>query len=216
MYAQNVTLLYVHAAWFVAALLFIFGLKGMGSPVTARRGIVWAGYGMLLAVFATLFYPNLHNLFWIILALIIGGAIAWVSGKKVAMTDMPQMVAIYNGMGGGAAAAIAAIEFAKGYNPSASVMILAVLGAFIGSVSFTGSCVAWAKLCDEKSAAFALPKRHEYHLVDFIHCVWRVDDYARIALCFCDFNVLCRGIGFGLCGNGAHWRRGYAGGDFAF
>ncbi len=146
MVAQSSGLFCVQAAWFVAALLFIFGLKGMSSPVTARKGIVWAGVGMLLAVFATLFYPDLHNRFWMVLALLIGGTVAWISGKKVAMTDMPQMVAIYNGMGGGAAAAIAAIEFAKGHTPSVSVMILAVLGAFIGSVSFSGSCVAWAKL----------------------------------------------------------------------
>jgi NAD/NADP transhydrogenase beta subunit len=62
------------------------------------------------------------------------------------MTDMPQMVAIYNGMGGGAAAAIAAIEFAKGDAHSMATTVLAVIGALIGAVSFTGSCVAWAKL----------------------------------------------------------------------
>ena len=82
-----------------------------------------------------------------ILAIVIGGSLAWVSGKRVAMTDMPQMVAIYNGMGGGAAAAIAAREFARGEVPHGTmVTILAVLGALIGSVAFSGSCVAFAKL----------------------------------------------------------------------
>ena len=83
----------------------------------------------------------MQNFALIAAALVIGGAVAWISGKKVKMTDMPQMVAIYNGMGGGAAAAIAAIEFAKGDAHSTIATILAVLGAMIGSVSFTGSCI---------------------------------------------------------------------------
>ena len=138
--------IYVQGAWYVGALLFIFGLKGMGSPASARKGIVIAGYGMLLAIAATFLIPGLQNLALMALALVVGGAVAWISGKKVKMTDMPQMVAIYNGMGGGAAAAIAAIEFAKGDAHSVVTTILAVLGALIGAVSFTGSCVAWAKL----------------------------------------------------------------------
>ena len=98
--------LYVQGAWFAGALLFIFGLKGMSSPASARRGIVWAGYGMLIAVAATFLIPGLKNIALMVAALGIGGAAAWISGQKVKMTDMPQMVAIYNGMGGGAAAAI--------------------------------------------------------------------------------------------------------------
>ena len=129
---------YVQAAWFAGALLFIFGLKGMSSPTTARRGIVWAGVGMLLAIFGTFFVPHLNNIGLMLLALVVGASAAWISGKKVQMTDMPQMVAIYNGMGGGAAAAIAAIEFAKGDVHSTGTLILAVLGALIGAVSFNG------------------------------------------------------------------------------
>jgi H+-translocating NAD(P) transhydrogenase subunit beta len=138
--------LYVQGAWFLGALLFILGLKGMSSPASARKGIVWAGYGMLIAIAGTFLVPGLKNIALMVLALVIGAAAAWISGKKVKMTDMPQMVAIYNGMGGGAAAAIAAIEFAKADTHSAVVTTLAVLGALIGSVSFTGSCVAYAKL----------------------------------------------------------------------
>ena len=138
--------LYVQGAWFAGAMLFIFGLKGMSSPASARRGIVIAGYGMLIAIAATFLIPGLQNLGLMALALVIGGAAAWISGKKVQMTDMPQMVAIYNGMGGGAAAAIAAVEFAKGDTHGMATTTLAVIGALIGAVSFTGSCVAWAKL----------------------------------------------------------------------
>ena len=138
--------LYVQGAWFAGALLFILGLKGMSSPASARKGIIWAGYGMLIAIAGTFLIPGLQNIALMGLALVIGASAAWISGKKVKMTDMPQMVAIYNGMGGGAAAAIAAIEFAQGESHSAVVTTLAVLGALIGSVSFTGSCVAYAKL----------------------------------------------------------------------
>lgn len=110
----------VQISYFVAAILFILGLKGMSSPKTARKGIVWAGVGMVLATVATFIHPTLlsadgiaWNYVLIVLAIAIGGGWAWMSGKKVAMTDMPQMVALYNGMGGGAAAAIAAVELFK-------------------------------------------------------------------------------------------------------
>ncbi len=151
---------YVQGAWFLGAFLFIFGLKGMGSPATARKGIVWAGYGMLIAIAATFLIPGLKNIALMALALGLGAAIAWISGKKVKMTDMPQMVAIYNGMGGGAAAAIAAVEFAKGDAHSTVVTALAVIGALIGAVSFTGSCVAYAKLQGLMRKAFRLPAQN--------------------------------------------------------
>ena len=98
----------VNASYFVVAVLFILGLKAMSSPVSAKKGIVWAGIAMVAASLVTFLYPGLHNFALMILAIAIGGAVAWWSGKVVKMTDMPQMVAIYNGMGGGAAAAIAA------------------------------------------------------------------------------------------------------------
>ena len=156
---------YVQGAWFVGAALFIFGLKGMSSPASARRGIVIAGYGMLLAIAATFLIPGLQNLGLMALALVIGGGGAWISAQKVKMTDMPQMVAIYNGMGGGAAAAIAAVEFAKGEMHGLVVTTLAVLGALIGAVSFTGSCVAWAKLQGVLKKAYRLPAQNTVNVV---------------------------------------------------
>ncbi|MEN9879608.1 MAG: hypothetical protein RIQ55_254 [Pseudomonadota bacterium] len=151
---------YVQGFWFIGALLFIFGLKGMSSPVTARKGIVWAGYGMMIAVAATFFVPGLQNLALMIAALVLGAAVAWISGQKVKMTDMPQMVAIYNGMGGGAAAAIAAVEFSRGSHHDLATTILTVIGALIGAVSFTGSCVAFAKLQGLMKTAFRLPAQN--------------------------------------------------------
>ena len=157
--------IYVQGAWLIGAILFIVGLKGMSSPVSARKGIVWAGYGMLIAIAGTFLIPGLQNIALMLAALIIGGAAAWISGKKVQMTDMPQMVAIYNGMGGGAAAAIAAIEFARGDAHSTIVTLLAVIGALIGAVSFTGSCVAWAKLQGVLRKAHRLPAQNAVNVV---------------------------------------------------
>ncbi len=94
----------IEASYFVAAALFIIGLKRMSSPKTARDGIIWAGVGMAVATAITFATPEMGNFVWMTLALVIGGAIAYVAARRVAMTDMPQMVAIYNGMGGGAAA----------------------------------------------------------------------------------------------------------------
>jgi NAD(P) transhydrogenase subunit beta len=154
----------IKACYFLAALLFILGLKRMSSPRTARGGINWAGVGMVLAVAATLCLPDLENRWLIVTAVVLGTLGAWWSGRRVAMTAMPQMVALYNGMGGGAAAAIGAGELlgyasqavpllgggkftVAGYvAPSTAQLVLAVLGALIGSISFSGSLIAFAKL----------------------------------------------------------------------
>ncbi len=137
----------IQATYFIGALLFILGLKQMSSPMTARRGIVWAGIGMVMATLITYFHHDIHhNYIWMTVAIAIGGAIAYVSGKKVAMTDMPQMIALYNGMGGGAAAAIAAVELVKQEPMSFTVQALAVAGALIGTIAFSGSFVAYLKL----------------------------------------------------------------------
>src|ERR1700746_3528944 len=122
--AQNL----IQASYFVAAALFIFGLKRMSSPKTARGGIVWAGVGMLVATLITFLWPGMHNYALMTVAIAIGGILAWVSGKRVAMTDMPQMIALYNGMGGGAAAAIAAVELYRGAAQGYVTSALAVLG----------------------------------------------------------------------------------------
>lgn len=155
----------INASYFVVALLFILGLKGMSSPVTARRGIIWAGVGMMLATMVTFGWPGMDNYALMIVALVIGGSFSWWSGKVVKLTDMPQMVAIYNGMGGGAAAAIAAIELARGETHGTVVAALAVLGALIGTVSFAGSVVAFAKLQGIMRKTFRLPGQNAVNMV---------------------------------------------------
>jgi NAD(P) transhydrogenase subunit beta len=139
-----------------AAFLFMYGLQRMSSPVTAPSGIKFAGVGMLVAVLASFLYAFdvdaaakpflLVNSALAASALIIGGGLAWWSGKKVAMTAMPQMVALYNGMGGGAAGAIAAIELFGTKTHGITQIIVTLAGALIGAVSFSGSLIAWAKL----------------------------------------------------------------------
>ena len=136
----------IQASYFVTAVLFIVGLKRMSSPVTARSGIVWAGAGMAVATLVTFLYPGMSNYGLILPAMLTGGALAWWSGKRVAMTDMPQMIALYNGMGGGAAAAIAAVELYRGETTSYALSSLAVAGGIIGAVSFSGSAIAFGKL----------------------------------------------------------------------
>ncbi len=138
----------VQLSYLVAAALFILGLKRMSSPVTAVSGVRWAGLGMVLATVVTLAFmgASSFNLTLVIGAIAAGGILAWVSGKRVAMTDMPQMIALYNGMGGGAAAAIAAVELYRGSEHSITHLTIATIGGFIGSVSFSGSLIAFAKL----------------------------------------------------------------------
>jgi len=138
--------LLIQASYFVTAALFILGLKRMSSPVTARSGITWAGAGMLVATAVTFAYPGMSNYEWIIPAILVGGGFAWWSGKRVAITDMPQMIALYNGMGGGAAAAIAAVELYRGETTGYAASALAVVGGIIGAVSFSGSAIAFGKL----------------------------------------------------------------------
>ena len=140
----------------VAAFLFMYGLKRMSSPVTAPSGIKVAGVGMAVAILASFLYAFdigatakpflLLNLGLAVVAIAIGGGIAWWAGRTVAMTAMPQMVAIYNGMGGGAAAAIAAFELFGNKSDGVTQLVVTLLGALIGAVSLSGSVIAWAKL----------------------------------------------------------------------
>src|SRR6185437_12465350 len=120
----------IQASYFVTAVLFIVGLKRMSSPVTARSGILWAGVGMLVATLVTFAYPGMSNYPLIGAAIVLGAALAWWSGKRVAMTNMPQMIALYNGMGGGAAA-IAAVELYRGGIAGYGEATLAVIGGLI-------------------------------------------------------------------------------------
>src|ERR1700691_4687219 len=132
-------------SYLVAAALFILGLKRIGSPVAAVSGVRWAGAGMVLATAVTFAFVSggsSVNLMLMMGAIAAGGILAWVSGKRVAMTNMPQMIALYNGMGGGAAAAIAAVELFRGSEHSITHLTSGTMGLFRGPGSSHGSLFA--------------------------------------------------------------------------
>ena len=168
MTAAQISGFVIEASYFVAAILFILGLKKMSSPKTARGGILWAGVGMVLATVVTFAKPDMHNYLLMIGAIAVGGGLAWYTARKVAMTDMPQMVALYNGMGGGAAAAIGAVELTKHVTGSAELetttLVLAVLGGLIGTVAFSGSLVAFSKLQGILRKNVRFPSQHWINL----------------------------------------------------
>ena len=162
----------VPAAYFAAAVLFIYGLKGMSSPVTARAGMIWAGVAMLLAIVVTFFHPKVEgNYILMIVALVSASAVAWWWARIVAMTDMPQMIALYNGMGGGSAAAIAAVELLKVFSGQAAMapttLLVAAFGAIIGSIAFSGSLVAFAKLQGWMRKTWRFPGQQLLNLIVF-------------------------------------------------
>jgi len=126
----------------------------LSSPATARKGNLIAAGGMTIAIAATIFLyeengSKLGNYLWIFGGLIIGSIIGTLSAKKVKMTSMPEMVSMFNGMGGACAALISLVEFGHAThedNPGAGKILIIVLGLIIGSVSFAGSMIAWGKL----------------------------------------------------------------------
>jgi NAD(P) transhydrogenase subunit beta len=141
-------LLLQRVLYLAAAVLVLVGLKRLSSPATARAGNALAAWGLGLAVAATFVAGVPHHLGLILLGLGLGSVLGWWGARAVQMTDMPQMVALLNGLGGGAAAAVAAAEFLalRGVPASTFHMTSLLAGTLIGGVSFSGSLVAFAKL----------------------------------------------------------------------
>lgn len=156
--------------YLATAFLLILGIKRMSSPKTAQHGIRVAGLGMAIAVGVTLFSPAIRgvmNYIFMLLAIGLGSYVGWSSGKRVQMIAMPQMIALYNAMGGGAAGCIAAIELSSAHEASFAVNLLAVLGAIIGTLSFSGSMIAFAKLQDIMKRVIVLPRHQTVNLAMF-------------------------------------------------
>ncbi|HEV8285843.1 MAG TPA: NAD(P)(+) transhydrogenase (Re/Si-specific) subunit beta [Chitinophagaceae bacterium] len=174
--------------YLIGAITFILGLKMLSNPATARRGNLIAAAGMTLAIIGTIFLyrddegNRLHNYGWIFGGILIGGIVGTLAAKKVKMTAMPEMVSMFNGMGGACAALISIVEFNHlvnqppytGYTiypPLSSLggeggpnypygkVIIILLGLIIGSVSFAGSMIAWGKL-NGKIKDFAFNGQH--------------------------------------------------------
>lgn len=159
---MNISILAI--SYLIASVTYIIGLKMLSHPATARRGNLIAAGGMTLAIFATIFLYQangkpLGNYGWIFSAISIGLIIGWIIARKVKMTAMPELVSFFNGMGGACAALISIVEFdyitretagspdmALGSLASAGHYLAIIAGSIIGSVSFSGSMIAWGKL----------------------------------------------------------------------
>lgn len=138
----------IQLLYLVAMAFFIIGIKRLGSPATARSGNQLASLGMLLGVIVTLFDQQIVTFEYIIAGVLIGGVIGAVAAKKVEMTAMPEMVAIFNGFGGGASALVAWGEFSRmeaGFFGTQDLITIG-LSILIGSITFTGSFIAFGKL----------------------------------------------------------------------
>jgi len=132
--------------YLVTIACFVVSLKFLASPRHARKGNWIGGAGMLLAIATTLLLEGLENWVLIVVGLAIGSVVGVVGARNVRMTAMPQMVAIFNGVGGGAAALVALSEWHNAADPLREETVSIVLSALIGSISFAGSVVAFAKL----------------------------------------------------------------------
>jgi len=156
--------------YLIGSVSFIIGLKMLSNPATARRGNLVSAAGMGIAIFGTLFLyqpagTQFNNYGWIVGAMIIGTLIGAISARKVKMTAMPEMVSIFNGMGGLCAALISIVEFGRIAQDNADMHVLSILaGMIIGSVSFAGSMIAYGKLSG-KIKDHAFPGQHIFNLV---------------------------------------------------
>ncbi len=137
----------INVCYIVAAALFIFGLKQLGSPATAVRGNLLSATGMLIAIVVTLFSRGILEFQWILAAAAVGALIGAVAAQKVAMTAMPEMVALFNGSGG---VASLLVGWAALYNTGNTTFtyITILLSVLIGGVTFSGSIIAWGKLSE--------------------------------------------------------------------
>ena len=150
--ASAITPTWVRLAELLAAVLFILALKGLSSPKSARRGNLLGAAGAAIATAVVFFYGQeyyggpVKHLPQILIAIAIGSIIGWVAARRVQMTQMPQMVALFNGVGGGAAAVISVIEFLSVESESVPILTATIFTVVVGSVSFTGSLLTFAKL----------------------------------------------------------------------
>ncbi|MDR7342517.1 NAD(P) transhydrogenase subunit beta [Pantoea alhagi] len=162
------------AAYIVAAILFICSLAGLSKHETSKQGNIFGMTGMGIALFATIFGPDTGNIAWILLAMVIGGAIGIHLAKKVEMTEMPELVAILHSFVGLAAVLVGLnsyIDHGPGLEPIMENIHLTeiFLGIFIGAVTFTGSLVAFGKLCGKiSSRPLMLPHRHKLNLLALV------------------------------------------------
>jgi len=164
----------VTAAYIVAAVLFIFSLAGLSKHETSQQGNNFGIAGMAIALIATIFGPDTGNVAWILVAMIIGGAIGIRLAKRVEMTEMPELVAILHSFVGLAAVLVGFNSYLY-HEPGMEPILVNIhltevfLGIFIGAVTFTGSIVAFGKLRGKiSSKPLMLPNRHKLNLAALV------------------------------------------------
>lgn len=145
---------YINIIYIVSAILFIYGLKMLSNQKTAKKGNMVSSLGMLIAVIAALITFTKISLMWIVVGVVAGALVGAVAAKKVEMTKMPEMVALFNGFGGLASLLVGYSEFVKGEPSELSLFSLSIIiiTIFVGAITFSGSFVAWAKLAGKISA----------------------------------------------------------------
>lgn len=144
-------------SYLLASILFIISIRGLSSPQSARQGNILGILGMIIAISATLFSPLVQDIYWILIAITLGGIIGTISALKVKMTSLPQMIAVFNGLGGLSAVFIAIAEILTG----SPTLLETSLGLLIGAIAFSGSFIAFAKLQGLiKSKAITYPLQH--------------------------------------------------------
>ncbi len=145
---MGATGLAIQLAFVIAAALFIFGLKLLGSAATARKGNLLSAVGMLLAIVAALVDQGIVEFQWILVGMVIGGVIGAATARLVQMTSMPEMVALFNGFGGMASLLVGAAALGAG-DSNTFILVTIVLSILIGGLTFTGSLVAYGKLSEK-------------------------------------------------------------------
>lgn len=176
-----------------ASVTFVVGLKMLSGPQTARRGNLWAAFGMTLAVAGTIFLHDgeVASIIYILigLALAIGSIIGFVAAKKVKMTSMPEMVSLFNGMGGACAALISLLEFHHNVGATDRIAII-MAGLVIGSVSFSGSIIAFMKLNGTLNKSIRLPN---YNFINLIMMIVTIGVAVYVTMSGTESNVLLYG-----------------------
>lgn len=144
------TTIFINIIYVISAALFIYGLKLLGHPSTARKGNRLSAIAMLIAIIVTLLDQHIVSYSWIIISVLAGSAVGVYVSKKVEMTGMPELVSLFNGVGGLASAAVA-IAAMVGSDLTSGLATISVIALIIGAVTFSGSLIAWGKLSERIS-----------------------------------------------------------------
>lgn len=144
------TTIFINIVYVISAALFIYGLKLLGHPSTARKGNRLSAIAMLIAIIVTLLDQHIVSYSWIIISVLAGSAVGVYVSKKVEMTGMPELVSLFNGVGGLASAAVA-IAAMVGSDLTSGLATISVIALIIGAVTFSGSLIAWGKLSERIS-----------------------------------------------------------------